>query len=136
MKSIDDYFQEKPSPYYLNSIDQFFSRNRIRTNRLRLNVVETDQYLKIEAPLPGVAKKDIHVNLYENEVGIRVKGFKQGHSNRDEIEETVQIPFKIREQEIKATYENGLLRITLPKERKMGKQITIRDDSKDHNRNQ
>jgi HSP20 family protein len=129
MKSIDGYFQDKPSPYYLQSIDQFFNRNR--RSAFSLEVFETDNNLKIEAQLPGIAKKDIRINLYDNELGIAVRGLKRDGSNisENEIEQTVPLPFKVRESDIKATYVDGMLRIILPKVRKIGKQIIIKEES-------
>lgn len=90
---------------------------------------EGDHYL-LEADLPGFEKKDIQLSLDDDMLTIRA----QRHSKAEEKDQegklvrversygTYSRQFNVSEidrEHIKATYENGVLKLTLPKEDKV-----------------
>ena len=90
-----------------------------------VDVKETDKTIEIEAELPGMAEKDIHVSL-ENDV-LTIKGEKRlekEESKKDyHISErsygsfmrALELPAGIDADKVTAKYENGVLKVTLPK---------------------
>lgn len=103
---------------------------------------ETDKEIVITADLPGVDQKDVSITL-ENDV-LTIRGEKR--SQRDEKKERYQlaersygvferamsVPRGIDAEKIKASYEKGVLKVTLPKPAEMlaqRKQIPINTSS-------
>lgn len=91
----------------------------------RMNVVETDGEVRVEAELPGVTENDIDVSLDDDVLTIR--GEKR-FERRDEKERhhfversygtfqrAVRLPFPVDPEQVQARFENGVLTVTLPK---------------------
>ena len=74
-----------------------------------VDVIEEDKQIKVVAELPGVKKEDIDLRVDESTLTIRVdtperKYFKE-----------ISLPTPVSESGAKATYNNGVLEVTLPK---------------------
>lgn len=90
-----------------------------------VDVTETDGELKISAELPGMTEKDVSVELDEETATI------SGEKKREEEEEKggrywretsygsfrrdIPLPVKVETDKASATFQNGTLRITVPK---------------------
>jgi len=91
----------------------------------RVDILDQGDYFELCAELPGMEKKDIDVEINENLIVI--KGEKKMNQEINEekyfhremtygkILREITLPEKINQEKVKATYENGLLKITLPK---------------------
>ena len=82
-----------------------------------VDVIEHDSELDVLAELPGVEKKDIDLRFEDGDLIISVpkKFHKRVHLNE-----------KVDEKNIKATYKNGVLTVTLKRmEKKKGKKIPV-----------
>ncbi len=93
--------------------------------RLALDVIETGDALVLEAALPGVRPEDVDVSLLgdvltvsagsdaddtsEHE-GVRVREIRRGRVSR-----SVTLPQGVDADRASATFENGLLRLAIPK---------------------
>jgi HSP20 family protein len=92
-----------------------------------VDVEESDKQLVVTAELPGVTEKDIQVELTGDVLSI--KGEKKsetesGNGHRKErrygsFERTIQLPFEVKEGDIDAKFNNGVLTIRLPKQEDM-----------------
>lgn len=91
----------------------------------RVNVVDRDDEIVLEAELPGVKRDDVEVSVTDNSVTL--KG-----STRDESKEekgdyyrceissgsfarTVTLPAAIDTEKVVGTFEDGVLKLTMPK---------------------
>src|SRR4051812_25756733 len=91
----------------------------------RVDVSETDQELKIRAELPGVTEDDLSVELDGDLLTIRgeKKTEEEEKDERHHIVErafgsfmrTIQLPFAPKPDQVQASFENGVLTITVPK---------------------
>jgi len=91
----------------------------------KINVIDRDRELVVEAELPGMKKSDIDVTLAENSVTIKASRREEakkeeGEYHRREISReytarTVGLPSAVDAAGAKATFEDGVLRVTLPK---------------------
>lgn len=91
----------------------------------RVDILDQGDHFELCAELPGMEKKDIDVEINENLVVI--KGEKKMHQEANEekyfhremsygkILREITLPEKINQEKVKASYENGLLNIILPK---------------------
>ncbi|WP_018952499.1 Hsp20/alpha crystallin family protein [Thioalkalivibrio sulfidiphilus] len=91
----------------------------------RVNVIDRDEEIVVRAEVPGVKKEDLDISVTENAVTIkgstkREEEEEKGDYYRREIEtgafaRTVGLPGMVDIEKTKATFENGVLQLTLPK---------------------
>jgi HSP20 family protein len=120
-------------------MDEFFNDvvNDRRENFVpSIDISETDDQFLISAELPGMDKEDITISLdngrlaisgersFENEE--KGKKYHRVETKYGSFERSFQLPDNVDEESISATYENGLLNISINKsEDKVKKQIEI-----------
>ena len=92
-----------------------------------MNVSETDNEIRITAELPGVTEEDIDVSLDDDVLTIRgEKKFERTEGGEKEsfhfversygtFQRAIRLPFPINPDQVKASFENGVLAVTLPK---------------------
>ena len=109
-----------------------------QTNRFAdVAMKENGEEVQIFVQLPGIAKDDVKIGLHDTELTITAER-KQPELKENEqwirneirygkFERTIGLPYAVDADNVSATHENGLLRITLPKhEIAKPKQISIR----------
>lgn len=91
----------------------------------RLDVSETDDFLIVEAELPGLEKKDIDVNL-SGDI-LTIKGEKQEERKENgkhyhcmecqsgSFQRSFKLPVSVQGGKVDANFDKGLLKIMLPK---------------------
>jgi len=102
-----------------------------------VDVSETKDSLIVKAEIPGMESKDIDVSLCGDL--LTIKGEKKQKTeekkeNYHRIEtrygafsRTIRVPVSVNSEKIKASYDNGVLKITLPKKEEVkAKQIEIK----------
>ena len=90
-----------------------------------IDVAETEKAIEVKAELPGVDEKDIEVELANGVLAI--KGEKKSESDKTEkdfrliersygrFERHLPIPFEIEADKVQASFDKGVLSVTLPK---------------------
>ncbi len=73
-----------------------------------VDVVETNEDIRVVAELPGVEKSDIKLHGTEDSVEISVD------TPHYKYYKEVQLPAKVRVKEAKSTYKNGVLEVAIP----------------------
>jgi len=93
----------------------------------RMNVSETEKELRITAELPGVNEEDVDVTLEGDVLTIRgEKKFEQERGGEKEnyhfveraygsFQRSVQLPYPVNPDEVRAEFRSGVLTLTLPK---------------------
>lgn len=135
MKSMNDFFTEKPIRGFLQSIDEFFKHPFPSGAGFHVDTLETGNEYIISAELPGVKKEQIQLNISgnyltisieDNQIEIREDDHNQFYSRkmmRQKSSRTISLPHAINEKNVKASYRDGLLQIRIPREK--GKMIKI-----------
>jgi HSP20 family protein len=92
---------------------------------LKLNVAETDKAMEVTADIPGVDSKDIEVQLKDGVLTIKgEKKFEKDDKQKDYhvversygmFERAFTVPTDIVADKVEATFDKGVLKITLPK---------------------
>ena len=130
---VDDIFQ--------NSLRNFFDDNfwgngsRLGSGSVPVNVRDTEQQYELDVIAPGCRKEDFNVNIHDNTLTISFNHDEQKNTSDEKsgwvrneyqkrsfsrsftLDDTVDI------QNIKATYNDGILRLALPKNEK-AKQVS------------
>ena len=103
----------------------------------KVNVIDRDDEVVIEAELPGVEKDDIEVSLAENGVTIKAttrrekEEEEEGQYHRREItrgyfSRTVPLPCAVDDSKAKAAFKDGILTLSAPKaEAAKGRKISV-----------
>lgn len=113
-----------------NFFNDFFNSNfptttNVKTNSPAINVVESEDGYRLEVAAPGFSKKDFSIEVEKEILTIagkqEVQEAKEGEKytrrefNYTEFKRTFHLPETIDAQAINATFENGILSITLNK---------------------
>lgn len=90
-----------------------------------VDVTETDEAFVIEAEVPGVGKEDVTLEVLDDVVTIKgekksektedKKGYHRAERNYGAFQRRIRIPGGFKSGEIEAKFEDGVLRVTLPK---------------------
>jgi len=90
-----------------------------------IDIVDKAAEIIIRAEMPGVAKEDINISLQDSTLTIKgeVKtdaaqkegGYTYSERNYRYLARSLNIPFKIKEDGIKAALKDGILTVQLPK---------------------
>lgn len=108
--------------------DSFFrptAASRGNGRRLPLDVLETPEALVIEAALPGVKPEEVEVSVLgdvltltagsESEAASDEDGYRWREVRRGKLARSVTLPQGVAADQATATFENGLLRLSIPK---------------------
>jgi HSP20 family protein len=92
----------------------------------RIDVSESDAAYVVRADLPGVEEKDIQISLEEGVLSIQGKleseqederkGLRYAERVRGSFERTIDLPGELDETKVTASYKQGVLTVTLPKQ--------------------
>jgi HSP20 family protein len=90
-----------------------------------VDIYESDEALVVKAELPGFSKEDIAVELKDNTLMLRGERkreaeMQEGNYHRMErsygvFQRSFVLPTTVDQQQVKATYKDGVLELTLPK---------------------
>lgn len=126
---------------FYNMVENFFNDNRAPfksfNEKFKLDIKEKDKEYTVEAEIPGYSKDDIHIKFDNDRLTISVskkeekseEGEKYIHRERSyqSMERSIYLP-NIDENNIKAGFENGILKITAPKSEEAAKKTEIKID--------
>lgn len=127
------------SKRFSDIMDEFFNDvvSKRRDNFVpSIDVSETEDKFLIAAELPGMKKDDINISLENGRLSINGerqfekedegKTYHRVETRYGSFSRSFQLPDNVDEESINATYEDGLLNITINKsENKVKKQIEI-----------
>lgn len=90
-----------------------------------IDIKETDNGIEVEAELPGVDEKDVHVTLDDNVLTIKgekkaekeesKKGYYMSERSYGSFLRSFELPGGIDADKVNASFSKGVLKVTLPK---------------------
>lgn len=132
--------EEKPFFYSVQQemnrlFDEFRRDFGMRSNWLepisefhaKLDVKDMEDKIEVTAELPGVDAKDVHITI--NKGNLVLKGEKksekeESHKNYYKMERSygsfcrvIPLPSEVQDDKVEATFKNGILKVTLPKDK-------------------
>jgi HSP20 family protein len=91
----------------------------------RVDVIDRETEVVVKAELPGVKKEDLDVSLSDNKLVIKAttsqeKEEEEGayfrrETSRGEFQRTLLLPENIDDENVQATFKDGLLELKMPK---------------------
>ena len=126
---------------FYNMVENFFSDNQAPftsfNDKFKLDIKENDKEYIVDAEVPGYSKDDIHIKFDNDRLTISVskkeekseEGEKYIHKERSyqSMQRSIYL-HNIDESNIKAGFENGILKITAPKSAEAAKKTEIKID--------
>ena len=109
--------------FFEDFINNFFGSN-IYNDIPPYNIIETDKEFLIEFSVPGFNKKDFSIEVEENNLKVSKLSsendklenkFYKRQFNYSQFEKNFTIPQEVNIDKINSIYENGILKIFLPK---------------------
>lgn len=102
----------------------------------RMDVTETDDQYRLSVDLPGLSKDDLSITVDDNRLTIRGERKEERRTDGENVVRrertfgrfyrTLRLPASVDEQNIDATFEDGILSVNLPKaEKSTTKNIAI-----------
>lgn len=112
--------------FFNEELPSLFAAPFTRRNTIPpVNIKELNDSFSIEVAAPGMKKEDFKISAENNQLGIAVEGPKEQTPENEEYSRRefdfssfcryFTLPDSVNSENINARYENGLLRITLPK---------------------
>jgi HSP20 family protein len=120
---LDDFFSEGPGP-----------RRNLARDTFKIDVEETPREFRIQAELPGIKKEEINLALNDGKLSISVKKEENvEEEKKNYIHKERRLSSMVRNvylgdaraEGIKAKLEEGILTITVEKEQKTDKAVSI-----------
>lgn len=111
----------------LSLMDQFFSNTMRDTGRYNYpaNIYDNENTFVIELSAPGFTKEDIKINLEQQTLNITAEPkqesevqderFLRREFNKSNLSRSFVLPKTVDLDKISADYQNGILRVTLPR---------------------
>ncbi len=126
LQKIDDYFERSPFKGFLQEVDTLFHKHSI-FHSFPVNMYETDKEIFVQAELPGIAKEQITIDVQDTFIRIAVDSDStletestEHHFYRKEratgrSERVIKTPCELIKKQAKATFQNGILELSIPK---------------------
>ncbi|GAA4310001.1 Hsp20/alpha crystallin family protein [Nibribacter koreensis] len=124
-------FDDMMPQSFSTMLDRFFQdsvSNRERMNRFtpQVDTCETEKGFEIEVSLPGLKKEDISLDFQQGRLTIsgerqfnqekKEKRYHMVESQYGSFSRSFQLPDVVDPKNIEAVFENGVLRVTVPKD--------------------
>ena len=115
--------------------DDFFDRkDRMNYNLMKTDIREDDKSYLLEVDLPGYSKDDIKIDITDGYLTINAKVEKEDNDEKKnyvrrerftgEVSRSFYVGEEIKEDEVKASFKNGILTLEVPK-------LSLEDKKKD-----
>jgi len=106
----------------------FPSRGAFEKMMPAVDVSETEEAVKVNAELPGMAPEDVEVHVENNYLVLRGEKKAQREEKKENavhrecsygsFSRSIPLPAEIQSDKVTATFKNGVLTVTLPKSEK------------------
>lgn len=116
-------------------MEDFFDQDFGYAPKIPVNIEQTDKGYGIELSAPGFKKEDFKINvennvlkisaLHKDEKSVNTENYTRKEFTKSSFERSFSLPQDIKEDEILASYEAGILRIELSKKEQVKSLHTI-----------
>lgn len=133
--TLEDFF--KPWNEWFTNGDNLFNR---KLTMPAVNISESNDQYELSLAVPGMKKEDFHIDVQDNLLSIscekeenkteKEKKFTRKEYNYSSFQRTFTLPEEVNKEKIEASYDNGVLTLSLPyksgAKKKTAQQIAIK----------
>lgn len=125
---MDDFFNQSLERFFGNAPSRSSGRaSSFRTTLPAVNVAETDEAYEVHVAAPGMQKSDFDVNVEDNVLRISAEtkystdeadddsGYHRREFSYASFERRFSLPDNVDDEQITASYEDGILKLAIPK---------------------
>lgn len=123
------------NPFHREKFPDAFSLSPLG-NMPRIDVIDRDKEILVKAELPGFEKDDLDISIANNRLVIKAKTCKEEKEekgdylkqeiSKSEVYRSVLLSAEVEDENIKTSFKNGVLELTIPKQKKsQRKQIKV-----------
>lgn len=135
---FDDFLSRRwPSPFSNIKFPEWPGSTGSAGNLPKVDIIDHDKEVEVQAALPGVKKENLEVSINENSITIRAstrteekkegKQYFRKEISRGQFQRTLQLPDNVDSENAKASFKDGILEVTIPKlEKSKRKNIEIK----------
>lgn len=117
--------------------NHFGMRNQADCNMPSVNIIDNEKDFVLEVAAPGIEKNDFNIKVENNVLTIsyevkeekeeKTENYTRREFSQGSFSRSFTLPKYIKVEDIKADYNQGILKVTLPKneEVKLSREITI-----------
>jgi HSP20 family protein len=127
-------------PFFNNMVEEFFNDEDFfgsfgwgRSSVPDVNISESDSTFQVEVAAPGLEKEDFHVEIENGVLTIRAEKettveekedkFTRQEFSYSSFRRSFRLPDSVNDEQVDAIYENGVLKLTLPKLKEVAKKV-------------
>ena len=125
---VEDMFHNMwKNPFHHEKLPDTFSF-RTLSKIPNIDVIDRNKEIFIKAELPGFDKDDLDISISDSQLVIKAKScteekeeegdYLKQEIRKSEIYRSVLLPAEVEEDNIKTSYKNGVLKLTIPKQKK------------------
>lgn len=117
-------------PVFSSVFDDFFGadawNNKLATQKPAVNIKEDETSYSLEVAIPGVKKEEVNIDLNKHVLTISSEHKEEKSEEKDEYSKrefayssfsrSFVLPEQVKEEEISARHENGIVYISIPKD--------------------
>lgn len=134
IRQMNEFFNQAPMRKFMHTFDEFFDKPLFEST-IPIDMYETETELIIKADLPGIKREQISIEYLDTAITISVKHTEKYEEKNEkkhyyvkkhslnQASRTVTLPYPILNKNVKATYRDGVLKISIPKQKR--NKITI-----------
>jgi len=119
-RMMDEMMKELETMGFSYSFRAYPKGNYFSTNSFvldydvpRYEIQDAGDELVVIVEMPGVSKEEIDLNVTENYIDIKAEVNKENFQKKYQVR--ISLPCEVNPDKAKATYNNGILEITVPK---------------------
>lgn len=119
------------APIYTDLFENNFLGSKFTSNLPAVNIRENDKEFKVEVAVPGLQKEDFKITTEHGLINIsaeheekkeeKKEDYTMKEYNYNSFSRSFALPDNVKEEDIWAGYENGILKLILPKETEISK---------------
>lgn len=127
-------------PSFLGNLeDDFFGNNIDQFSKVAVNIKEREEDYGIELAVPGIDKKDIHIEIEGSKMVVKAEVSNEVEQSNDKFTrrefsygsftKSFTLPKDVDADKIEADYKDGVLNISIPKpesKKKVVKKISLK----------
>jgi len=136
-KNLWPLYRREPVANLERILEDFWPRDFTSQNFGNLDVYDDEEHIYVEAELPGVDKDNLELSLEDGVLNLQAqrnetnetknRNYYVRERSQGQWTRSIRLPVQVNEDNVKASFDSGILKIALEKQRKAkGRKIEVK----------